>query len=286
MASGPAEEGRRRRIAVPGTILGVGLGGFVDGILLHQILQWHHMLSSAGSDNLGLRPYPPDTLHGLQINTVWDGFFHVICWLAVLLGLWLLYARFTHSRGRIWASRALWGWILVGWGAFNLVEGVIDHHLLGLRDDRRPRHPGPAHVRRTAGPSAGAGRAVTRRRRPHVLRRRPGRTPARLRTPGPLAPAPRSPARDRRSRAGRPLGTGSLGEPTPVAGSTFFRRRSQHATILTGDGRRTIKMASSHRMAGRTCRRSRLPRRTTVAPLWWGVSMQERARRHSSSPPS
>lgn len=107
MASGPAEEGRRRRIAVPGTILGVGLGGFVDGILLHQILQWHHMLSSAGSDNLGLRPYPPDTLHGLQINTVWDGFFHVICWLAVLLGLWLLYARFTHSRGRIWASRAL-----------------------------------------------------------------------------------------------------------------------------------------------------------------------------------
>jgi hypothetical protein len=25
--------------------MGVGLGGFVDGILLHQILQWHHMLT-------------------------------------------------------------------------------------------------------------------------------------------------------------------------------------------------------------------------------------------------
>jgi len=29
-----------------GIFLGLGLGGFVDGILLHQILQWHHMLSN------------------------------------------------------------------------------------------------------------------------------------------------------------------------------------------------------------------------------------------------
>ncbi len=37
-------------IRLPATILGVGLGGFVDGIVLHQVLQWHHMLSSTGSD--------------------------------------------------------------------------------------------------------------------------------------------------------------------------------------------------------------------------------------------
>ncbi|QXE24247.1 hypothetical protein B6N60_02951 [Richelia sinica FACHB-800] len=29
-----------------GVFLGLGLGGFVDGILLHQILQWHHMISN------------------------------------------------------------------------------------------------------------------------------------------------------------------------------------------------------------------------------------------------
>lgn len=139
MASGP-DDGGRRRIAVPGTILGVGLGGFLDGILLHQILQWHHMLSSTGTDHLGVRPYPPDTVHGLRINTVWDGFFHVVCWLAVLLGLWLLYSRVTHSRGRIWASRSLWGWVLLGWGLFNLVEGVIDHHLLGIHHVRGGAH--------------------------------------------------------------------------------------------------------------------------------------------------
>jgi uncharacterized membrane protein len=123
---------RARAIGLPGTILGVGLGGFVDGILLHQILQWHHMLTSTNTDNIGVDYYPADTVHGLKVNTVWDGLFHTFTWLAVLVGLALLYSRVTHSRGRVWASRVLWGWILVGWGVFNLVEGVIDHHILSI----------------------------------------------------------------------------------------------------------------------------------------------------------
>jgi uncharacterized membrane protein len=28
----------------PSFLLGVGLGVFLDGIVLHQVLQWHHML--------------------------------------------------------------------------------------------------------------------------------------------------------------------------------------------------------------------------------------------------
>lgn len=28
------------------TTLGIGIGGFIDGIILHQILQWHEMLSN------------------------------------------------------------------------------------------------------------------------------------------------------------------------------------------------------------------------------------------------
>jgi uncharacterized membrane protein len=36
----------------PGVWLGIGLGGFVDGIVLHQILQWHHMLTSAEDQKL------------------------------------------------------------------------------------------------------------------------------------------------------------------------------------------------------------------------------------------
>ncbi|NJP33821.1 DUF2243 domain-containing protein [Micromonospora thermarum] len=119
-------------IRVPATILGVGLGGFVDGILLHQILQWHHMLSSTDTDNAGIPAYPVDTVPGLRMNTLWDGFFHAVTWVAVLTGLALLYTRVTRSRGRPWRSPALWGWALVGWGLFNLVEGIVDHHLLGI----------------------------------------------------------------------------------------------------------------------------------------------------------
>ncbi|GAA0958267.1 DUF2243 domain-containing protein [Actinocorallia libanotica] len=119
-------------LRLPGIVLGVGLGGFVDGILLHQVLQWHHMLSSTNTDNIGVRYYNPHTVSGLEMNTVWDGLFHTVCWLAVLIGLATLYARVTHRRLRVWTSRVLWGWILVGWGLFNLVEGIVDHHLLGV----------------------------------------------------------------------------------------------------------------------------------------------------------
>ena len=123
-------------LGLPGTILGTGLGGFVDGILLHQILQWHHLLTSTDSDNIGVTYYPADTVHGLQMNTVWDGVFHTLTWLSVLIGLGLLYSRVTHSRGQLWSSRVLWGWILVGWGGFNLVEGLLNHHLLGIHHVR------------------------------------------------------------------------------------------------------------------------------------------------------
>ncbi len=123
---------RAPSLMLPGILLGVGLGGFVDGILLHQLLQWHNMLSSSDSDRVGVPTYLPSNLPGLQMNMVWDGVFHVVTWLFVLTGLWVLYSRTTHVRDVVWSSRVLWGWVLVGWGLFNLVEGIIDHHVLGI----------------------------------------------------------------------------------------------------------------------------------------------------------
>jgi uncharacterized membrane protein len=38
----------------PAFLLGIGLGGFVDGIVLHQVLQWHHMLTDTGDHFLAL----------------------------------------------------------------------------------------------------------------------------------------------------------------------------------------------------------------------------------------
>ena len=127
---------RGGRLTLPGIVLGVGMGGFVDGIVLHQILQWHHLLTSTDTDNIGVPYYPADTVAGLEVNTLWDGLFHALTWLAVLVGLLLLYSRFVDARGRVWTSRVLWGWMLVGWGLFNLVEGLINHHLLGIHHVR------------------------------------------------------------------------------------------------------------------------------------------------------
>ncbi|MGC5170523.1 DUF2243 domain-containing protein [Microbacterium sp. DT81.1] len=132
----PAGDGSTARdrpgIVLPGLLLGIGLGGFVDGILLHQVLQWHHMLTSSATANIPIGDYPATTVHGLQMNTLWDGLFHVVTWLAVLAGLGILYSRVSHARGRLWRSRVLWGWIIAGWGVFNVVEGIIDHHVLGI----------------------------------------------------------------------------------------------------------------------------------------------------------
>jgi uncharacterized membrane protein len=100
----------------------------VDGILFHQILQWHHMLTSEGS-------YPKDTVAGLETNTLWDGLFHAATWVAVAVGIYILWRRTADWRWAI-SGRAFVGWLLVGWGLFNLVEGVIDHHVLGLHHVR------------------------------------------------------------------------------------------------------------------------------------------------------
>jgi len=145
MAVATDRAGARARpvsLRLPGIVLGVGVGGFVDGILLHQLLQWHHLLTSTDTDNIGVKYYNPRTVSGLEMNTVWDGAFHVVCWLAVLTGLAVLYSRITRRRGRVWTSPVLWGWMLVGWGLFNLVEGLIDHQILGIHHV----HGGPHQI--------------------------------------------------------------------------------------------------------------------------------------------
>jgi uncharacterized membrane protein len=106
------------------------MGGFVDGIVLHQILQWHNMLSSVR---------PPLDLIEMKYNMVWDGLFHAFTWTMVALGLWRLWV--AGKRPDVpWSTRTLWGGLFLGWGLFNVIEGMIDHELLGLHHV----HPGQA----------------------------------------------------------------------------------------------------------------------------------------------
>src|SRR4051794_28812765 len=77
---------------LPGFLLGIGLGGFVDGILLPQVLQWHHMLTSTAG-------HPMTTVAGLEANTLADGFFHVATWIVVAAGSWLMWR--AGGQGRV-----------------------------------------------------------------------------------------------------------------------------------------------------------------------------------------
>jgi uncharacterized membrane protein len=117
------DEGRSN---VPGIVLGLGLGGFLDGIVLHQVVQWHNMGSAA---------VPPVTLDAMQQNMRWDGLFHVATWVLVTAGVYL-FLRDARRGLRLPTPRALTGLLLIGWGAFNLVEGVVDHHLLAIHHVR------------------------------------------------------------------------------------------------------------------------------------------------------
>jgi len=119
----PADDRAPSFPLVAGVLLGLGLGGFFDGIVLHQVLQWHHMLTSAG--------YPADSVRNLRINTLWDGVFHSATYVFVAAGVALLW-RAAHRRHVRWSTRLLVGSVLIGFGAFNVVEGIVDHHVLQL----------------------------------------------------------------------------------------------------------------------------------------------------------
>lgn len=129
LARRAAGRGDRSSWISAGLFLGMGLGGFVDGIALHQILQWHHMLSSR---------VPPVTVVAIKYNMIWDGLFHALTWTLVVIGAVQLF-RAGRRCATMGSGRALLGAVLGGGGLFDVVEGVIDHELLGIHHVR----PGP-----------------------------------------------------------------------------------------------------------------------------------------------
>lgn len=110
-------------VAPAGIVLGIGLGGFVDGIVLHQIFQIHAMLSNR---------IPMDSMANMKANMLGDGLFHAVTWIATVIGLALLWHALASRRGPRPSGFAFTGYMIAGWGWFNLVEGIVSHHLLAL----------------------------------------------------------------------------------------------------------------------------------------------------------
>ncbi len=111
-----------RRGTLPGVVLGIGLGGFMDGIFLHQVVHWHNMVSAI---------VPPVTLEAVQQNMIWDGLFHAAVWIVTVAGVFLLLREVRRGATLPTPGRFV-GLLLVGWGLFNLVEGLLNHHILQL----------------------------------------------------------------------------------------------------------------------------------------------------------
>jgi uncharacterized membrane protein len=96
-------------------VLGFGLLGAFDGIVFHQLLQWHSV-------------YMHTDHHGQIIS---DGLFHSLTVITLVIGAVLLWLA-GHPSDIEKGKRLLVAGILMGGGTFNLVEGIIDHHILQI----------------------------------------------------------------------------------------------------------------------------------------------------------
>ncbi len=125
----PLASNQRKPLIIAGICLGIGLGGFFDGIVLHQILQWHHMLSDVK---------PLTNRSNIDINVLADGMFHVFDYVMTIVGVVLLW-KVAKRDDVVWSSQSFFGSILIGIGLFDFVEGLIDHQILGVHHVK----PGP-----------------------------------------------------------------------------------------------------------------------------------------------
>lgn len=112
---------RNRPLILPALLLGIGLSGFFDGILLHQVLQWHHLLSLV----------PGETYRDPKVQILADGLFHVLMYLVTVWGLSLLARRRTALGGR-YSARDLVAGVLLGFGLWNVIDVAFFHWILGI----------------------------------------------------------------------------------------------------------------------------------------------------------
>ena len=110
-----------RNLMLAGGIIGFALGGFFDGILLHQVLQWHHFLSLVEGE----------ALRDLRTQVLADGMFHVAVYAITAVGLWLLW----RARGGFTGSatdRVLLASALLGFSIWQFTDVVVFHWIIGI----------------------------------------------------------------------------------------------------------------------------------------------------------
>ncbi len=109
-----------------GLVLGMGFGGLADGIILHSILGWHHLICAGATTYC-----QPTSVEQLQLENTEDGYFDLALWLVLLAGTAMIFNA-SRISGGAWSGRVLLGSMLIGSGLFNFIEGLVDHQILGI----------------------------------------------------------------------------------------------------------------------------------------------------------
>ncbi|RKD73600.1 putative membrane protein [Sinobaca qinghaiensis] len=105
------------RNLLSGFLFGLGLVAFIDEMVFHQLLHWHHFYDLSTSD----------------AGLVSDGIFHAFSWLATVGSLFMV--ADLRRRGAWWIKRWIGG-LLAGGGLFNLYDGLVQHKVMGLHQIR------------------------------------------------------------------------------------------------------------------------------------------------------
>lgn len=100
-----------------GILFGLGLIGFMDETVFHQLLHWHHFYDKSTT----------------QIGLISDGLFHAFSWFATIGSLFM----FADLRRRKALHIKRWiGGIFLGCGSFQLYDGTIQHKMMRLHQIR------------------------------------------------------------------------------------------------------------------------------------------------------
>lgn len=115
----------RQPVRLPAFWLGFTLAGFFDGILLHQVLQWHHLLSNL--EGVLFRDQ--------RVQIAADGYFHVLMYFLLGFAMWLLWRR-REALASPGAGARVLQFLLVGFGAWQWTDVVLFHWILGIHNVR------------------------------------------------------------------------------------------------------------------------------------------------------
>ena len=115
----------KRKSAISAILIGIGIAGLIDIIVFHAILQWHHTSS---------HKIIPNTIESLQMNIFHDGVFLAFSLIITISGIIILWVSQSSKDRDYFLSykRSFIGLVFIGFGGFNTIEGIINHHILQM----------------------------------------------------------------------------------------------------------------------------------------------------------